>query len=100
MSPVHLTGHASIKSRNSSPLASTLLTSLVENFANHWLTILIFEFEDVRSNLDEERVKDTLVPLGEDVRNLVLRKTETALQNIISLSDKLHVAIFDTCENK
>lgn len=91
-----LTRHAGIESRHCCPLASALLTCLVEDLGDHGLAVLVVELEDVRGDLDQEGVKDTLVPLGENVCDLILRAAETALEDVVGLSDKLHVTIFDT----
>jgi hypothetical protein len=40
--------------------------------------------------------KRTLVPLCEDVRNLGLVETESALEDVVGFADELHVAILDT----
>lgn len=91
-----LTRHAGIESCHCGPLASALLARLVKDLGDHGLTILIVEPEDVGGDLDQEGVKDTLVPPGENVGDLLLGAAETALQDVVGLSDKLHVTIFDT----
>ena len=91
-----LTGNTSIESSNSSPLASTLLTSLIQDLGDHGLTIVILELEDVGGDLNQEGIKDTLVPLGEDIGNLILGRTQTALEDVVCLSDQLHVTVLDT----
>ena len=91
-----LTGNAGVESSNSCPLAGTLLASLVEDLADHGLTIVILELEDVGGDLNEEGVKNALVPLDENVGNLALGDTKAALEDVVGLSDKLHVTILNT----
>ena len=91
-----LTRHTSIEGSDGSPFTSTLLTSLIKNLAYEGLTIVILELEDVGGDVDQERVKNTLVPLVEDIGDLIVRENKAALEDIISLSNKLHVTIFDT----
>ena len=91
-----LTRHTSIEGSDGSPFTSTLLTSLIKNLAYEGLTIVILELEDVGGDLDEEGVENTLVPLDEDIRDLVLVKAETTLEDIVGLRDELHVTVFDT----
>ena len=90
------TGHSGIEGVDCRPLASAFLTSLIQNFSNKRLAIIVFEAEDVVGNLDQEGIKDPLIPFLENVRNLALRKSESAFQDIICLGDELHITIFDT----
>ena len=106
------TGHSSIEGRNGGPLASSLLTGLVEDLGDHGLAILIVELEDVGGDLNEEGVEDTLVPLGENVTDLVVLHSETALHDVVGLplsdialihgncsthfADQLHVTVLNT----
>ena len=90
------TRHASVKGGNGSPLAGTLLTCLVEDLGDEGLAIVVLELEDVGSDLNEERVEDTLVPLVEDVGNFTLASTEATLEDIVGLSNQLHVTVLDT----
>jgi hypothetical protein len=78
-------GHAQVKSVDGSPLAGTLLTSLVKNLVNHGGAILVVEVQDITGDLDKERVQDTLVPLGENVGDFLGGKLKTVLQDVISL---------------
>lgn len=91
------TWSSSIQSGDGSPFTSSFLTGLVENLGDDGLAIVILELEDRSGNLNEERVEDTLVPLEEDVSDLILMKAESALQDIIAFGNKLHVAVLDTC---
>ena len=90
------TRRSGIEGVDSRPLASALLTGLIQNFSNKRLAVIVLEAEDVVGDLDQEGIQDALIPFLENVRNLVLMKSETAFQDIIRLSDKLHVTIFDT----
>jgi hypothetical protein len=49
-------GHAEVEGVDGSPLASTLLASLVENLLDEGGAIVIVEVHDVAGDLDEERV--------------------------------------------
>ena len=90
------TRHASVESSDGSPLAGTLLTSLVKNLGYERLAIVVLELEDVGSDLDKEGVKDTLVPGVKDVGDLILREAETTLENVVRLCNQLHVTVLDT----
>lgn len=92
-------GSASVKGSDCCPFSGTFLTSLVKNFCDEGFTVVVVEFKNVGSNLDEEGVKDTLVPRCEDVSDLAFVDTKATLKNIIGLSDQLHVTIFDTIVN-
>lgn len=87
---------SSIQSGDGGPFTSSLLTGLVENLGNDGLTVIILELEDGGSDLDEERVENTLVPLEEDVGDFILVEAESALQDIIAFGNKLHVTVLDT----
>lgn len=91
-----LTGSTGIKRGNGGPFTGSLLTGLVENFVDNGFTIVILELKDVGGDLDQEGVKNALVPLGEDIRNLILMEAKTTLQDIVCLGNQLHVAILDT----
>jgi hypothetical protein len=78
-------GHAEVKSVDSGPLAGTLLTSLVKNLLNEGSAIVVIVVENIAGNLDQEGVKDTSVPLGEDVTNLLAGQAETTLEDIVGL---------------
>jgi len=90
------TGRSSIEGVDCRPLASAFLTGLIQNFSNKRLAIIVLEAEDVVGDLDQEGIKDALIPFLENVRNLVFMKSKAAFQDIIRLSDKLHITIFDT----
>lgn len=89
-------GHAKVKGVDGGPLAGTLLAGRVEDLLKERSSIVVVEVENVAGNLDQERVKDTLVPLGEDITHLLVAQTETTLQDVISLADELHVTVLDT----
>lgn len=78
-------GHAQVQGVDGSPLAGTLLAGLVEDLLDERLAILIVEVHDVLGDLDQERVEDTVVPLGEGVTNLLAGHAETALHDIVRL---------------
>src|SRR5687767_7424757 len=77
--------HAEVKGVDSGPLASTLLAGLVEDLLNKGLAILVVVVHDVTSDLDQERVEDALVPLGEDITHLLVGETEGTLHDIVGL---------------
>jgi hypothetical protein len=89
-------GHAGIESVDGSPLAGSLLASLIEDLLDERDAIVILELKDIGGDVDEERVEDALVPLEEDVSDLILGDPKTTLENVIRLSDELHVTVFDT----
>jgi hypothetical protein len=93
-------GHAGIESVDGSPLAGSLLASLIEDLLDERDAIVILELKDIGGDVDEERVEDALVPLEEDVSDLILGDPKTTLENVIRLSDELHVTVFDTLAPK
>lgn len=78
-------GHAKVESVDGGPLAGTLLAGLVKDLLDEGSAVVVVEVENVTSDLDQERVQDTLVPLGEDIGNLVDGHAQTTLQDVISL---------------
>lgn len=78
-------GHTKVEGVDGSPLAGTLLAGLVEDLLNESGAIIVVEVHDVTGDLNEERVQDTLVPLGENVTNLLVGETETALHDVVGL---------------
>ena len=78
-------GHAEIESVHSGPLASSLLTSSVEDLVQDWGSVVVLVAEDIASDLDEERVQDARVPLVEHVGHLVLGHSQAALHNVVGL---------------
>jgi hypothetical protein len=90
------TGHSGIEGVDCRPLASAFLTSLIQNFSNKWLAVVVLEAEDVAGDLDQEGIEDALIPSLENLRNLLLIESESALQDIVCLSDELHITIFDS----
>jgi len=69
---------------------------LVEDLGDEGFSIIVLETEDIVGDFDQERIEDTLIPPLENVGNFVLGKSETTFQDIVRLSNKLHVAILDT----
>ena len=78
-------GHTKVKGVDGGPLTSTLLTGLVEDLVDEGCAIVIVVVQNVTSDLDQEGVKDTLVPLGEDIANLLAGESKTALHEVIGL---------------
>ena len=78
-------GHAEVESVDGGPLAGTLLASRVHDLLEKRRTVLVVEVEDVTGDLDEEGVKDTLVPLGEDITHLLVGETKTTLHDVVGL---------------
>ena len=78
-------GHAKVEGVDGGPLAGTLLTSLVEDLLNEGSTIVVVEVKDVTGDLDEERVQNTLVPLGEHIGDLLGGETKTTLEDVVGL---------------
>jgi len=78
-------GHAKVKGVNGSPLAGTLLASLVEDLVNKGSAIVVVVVENIAGDLNEEGVQNTSVPLGENITNLLGGETQTTLQDIVGL---------------
>lgn len=56
-------GATQVEGVDGGPLSGTLLTGLVEDLGDNGLSIVVLLSEDVSSDLDQERVKNALVPL-------------------------------------
>lgn len=89
-------GHAEVESVDGGPLAGTLLTSRVHDLLDNGNTIVVVLVHDVAGDLDQERVEDATVPLSEDITDLLVAETETALHDVVGLADQLHVTVLDT----
>ena len=89
-------GHTKVESVDGGPLAGTLLTSRVHDLLDDGDTVLVVLVHDIAGDLDQERVEDTGVPLGEDVTDLLVAETETALHDVVGFADQLHVTVLDT----
>lgn len=92
-------GHTEIKSVDSGPLTGTLLASSIRDLLNERGSGTIVVLEDVSGDLDEERVEDTVVPLGKDITNLLVGEAGTSLHDIVSLANELHVTVLNTVVN-
>jgi hypothetical protein len=89
-----------VKGRDGGPLSGTLLASGVNNEINNVLSSLIILLtEDVGSDLNEEGVKVALVPLVKDDSKLVVAQTKEVLEQLVSLSDELHISVLNTVVN-
>ena len=80
-------GHAEIQRVDGSPLASTLLASLVEDLLNQRLAVVVIVSENVAGDLDQERVQDTVVPLGKNLSDLRDGHAHAALHDVIGLTN-------------
>lgn len=80
-------GHAKVQSVDGGPLAGTLLASLVEDLVNKGSAIGVVVVEDITGDLDQEGVKNTSVPFGENITNLLGGETDTALEDIVGLNN-------------
>lgn len=79
-------GHAEVESVDGGPLTGTLLASLVKDLLNKGSAIGVIVVKDVTGDLDQERVQNTSVPLGENITNLLGGETQAALHNIVGLN--------------
>lgn len=74
-----------VKGVDGGPLAGTLLASRVEDLLEEGSAVLVVVVHNVAGDLDEERVEHALVPLGENVTNLLVGETDTTLQDVVGL---------------
>jgi hypothetical protein len=77
--------HAEVQSVDGGPFSSAFLASRVHDLLEEWLSIFIVEVHNVAGNLNQERIKDALVPLGEDITHLLASHTEATLHNVVGL---------------
>lgn len=106
-------GHSQVKRIDGGPLAGTLLSSGVEDLLKERGSVIVIIVHDIAGDLDEERVEDALVPLCENITNLLVWHAETALHDVVGLSsvspgssmvrgarsylaDQLHVTVLNT----
>ena len=79
-------GHAEVERVDGGPLAGSLLAGRVEDLLEEGLSVgLVVEVHDVAGDLDQEGVKDALVPGGENVTDLLVRHSNTTLHDIVGL---------------
>lgn len=78
-------GLAEVKSVDGGPLAGTLLASRVEDLLEEGSAILVVVVHDVAGDLNEERVKHALVPLSEDITDLLVGQANTTLEDVVGL---------------
>ena len=78
-------GLAEVKSVDGGPLAGTLLASRVEDLLEEGSAILVVVVHDVAGDLNEERVEHALVPLSEDVTDLLVGQANTTLEDVVGL---------------
>jgi hypothetical protein len=89
-------GHSEVQSVDSGPLAGTLLASGIHDLLNNGNTIVVVLVHDIASDLDQERVEHTLVPLGEDIAHLLVGHAKSTLHDVVGLANQLHVTVLDT----
>ena len=78
------------------PFAGALLAGFVENEIDDRLAGLgILLREDVGRDLDQEAVEFALVPLAEDLVELLGARVQRGFQDRVGLADELHVAVLD-----
>ena len=78
-------GLAQVEGVDGGPLAGTLLASRVEDLLEEGSSVLVVVVHDVAGDLNEERVKHALVPLGEDVTDLLVGHANTTLHDVVGL---------------
>lgn len=77
--------HTEIKSVDGGPLSGTLLSSRIHDLLEKWGSIIIVEVHDITGNFNQEGIENALVPFCEDITNLLVWHTETALHDIVGL---------------
>ena len=78
-------GLAEVKGVDGGPLAGTLLASRVHDLLEEGSAILVVVVHDVAGDLNEERVEHALVPLSEDVTDLLVGQANTTLEDVVGL---------------
>jgi hypothetical protein len=78
------------------PFAGALLLGFIEHQVYHGLPGLgIGPAEDIGCDLDQVRLELALVPFAENLGQLGVAQTQAALEQVVGLSNQLHVAILD-----
>ena len=73
------------------------MSGLVEDNIHQWLAGIRIGFtENLGCNFDEITVQLALVPIGEDIGELLCIHLDYVFQNCIGLADQLHVAILNS----
>ena len=63
------------------------MASRVEDLLEEGSAILVVVVHDVAGDLDEERVEHALVPLSEDVTDLLVGHANTTLHDVVGLGN-------------
>ena len=77
------------------PFTGTLLSGGIEDLIQKSRTVLLAVPQDVTRDFYKVGVELTLVPLREDSLHVVVGELEKPSHQVIDLSDKLHVTVFD-----
>ncbi|KAH3667268.1 hypothetical protein OGAPHI_002917 [Ogataea philodendri] len=88
--------HTQVEGVDGGPLTGTLLASRVQNLLHQWGSVVVVESENVSGDLDQERVQNSLVPLGKDVGDLLVGEATNTLHEVVGLANQLHVTVLDT----
>jgi hypothetical protein len=86
---------AQIERAEDRPLARALLAGGVQNLIHQRLSVFVLVGKDLARYFNQVAVQLALVPLGEDPAQLIGGQSQTALQQVVSLADQLHVAVLD-----
>ena len=86
---------AEIERADDGPLAGALLAGGVENLIDERLAVFVLLGEDVAGDFDQVTVQLALVPLGENLVQLIGGESQAALQQVVGFADQLHIAVLD-----
>ena len=81
------------------PLSRPFLSGSIENLIDKISAGFILMTQNIRSNLNQITAELSFIPAGKHVRHLLIRQIDQILHHPVSLSDQLHVTVFDTVVN-
>src|SRR5439155_3268649 len=77
------------------PFAGAFLAGSVEDFFDKRLAVGVLIRDDIAGDLDQITLQVALVPFLENLVHFIGRHAQAVLQDVVSLADDLHVAVFD-----
>src|ERR1035437_9182253 len=90
---------AQIERADRRPLARALLAGRVQYLIHNRRAVFVLLGKDVPGNLDQVTVQFALVPLRENIVQLIGSQAKPALQQVVGLANQLHIAILDAVVN-
>jgi hypothetical protein len=71
------------------------LSGCVENLVHHRLSVVILFRKNLRRDFNQETVQFALIPVPEYLGELIWSQAQPILQQLVCLTDQLHIAILN-----